>query len=512
MLCAIINISANAVVFEYNGFTFQTIMGNRVELRIPESGYQTYGNLAVDGVITVPEKAIYEEEEYTVVQIGSSAFSGLMEVKEYVLPNTISIIESSAFFCNYALEKINFPNDLTSIGENAFFMSSLSDLKFPEALVSIGKGAFNANKNITEIILPNSVESIGEDCFISCSNVQTLSIGDGLKNIGKSAFLYCNEISSIEISAGNEFYQVKDNVIYSKDMTQLILAAPKQTGHFEMPNTVTSMVFRAMSYCQYSSIKISDNLTEIAYESINDWENLLAIVIPSSVKTITPNCFGGCLNLKYAIIGENVTKVQRWFASGTTDLEHIICFAPVPPTTEDNTFADLLLNYSTLYVPESSLELYKATAVWSKFKNIQPLSPDMSHFSPVESISFNTSSLTIEKGEQVTVEYSITPSRVTVPLLRWESSDENIVKVKNGKITGVAEGQCTITAYSVDGTLVSSSLSVNVTDEAGIEDVILNTSTPIEYYNIIGEKLSKPTIGINIVRYKDGTIKKVIVR
>jgi uncharacterized protein YjdB len=507
------SLNIHATTFEYNGFTFNTIMGKRVELAKPEQGNQLYAeDLAVNGKITVPQFVYYNDNEYTVVQIGSYAFSGLTTIKEYELPPSITIIEDYAFFCNYSLEKINLPEGLVSIGQNAFFMTALESLVLPQSLTTIKEGAFTQVKTFKKLDIPDNVETIGNEAFISCSGIESLSIGAKLKTIGSSAFLYCYNISSISVSDDNPYIISKDNVIFNNEMSDLMYAAPNMTGNYVMPNSVLMMERNAMTNSKLNSIKFSENLASTQYDGITNCGNLETIVLPSSVVYISQSSFSYCENLKYLVIGEKVREIGKWIVTSDNELENIICYNTNPPIIKDDTFDEVHLKYSTLYVPDTSIEAYKQHELWSKFQHIEGLAEESSHYIPMQSIEFKSNSMTLRTGETVSFDYSVYPSNCTIPIVRWESSDEQIAKVKNDKLFGYAEGVCDITAYSLDGTDVLAKISVQISDEAGIDTVESNSDSPSEYYNLQGIRFEHPIKGLNLIRHSNGVVEKKILQ
>ena len=46
-------------------------------------------------------------------------------------------------------------------------------------------------------------------------------------------------------------------------------------------------------------------------------------------------------------------------------------------------------------------------------------------------------------------------------------------------------------------------------DVTAVEPVATQAVVPVEYYNLSGNKLPAPQQGINIIRYSDGTVRKV---
>ena len=69
----------------------------------------------------------------------------------------------------------------------------------------------------------------------------------------------------------------------------------------------------------------------------------------------------------------------------------------------------------------------------------------------VKDIELSTEEVSVEEFDAANVGVKYTPSNYTDGTITWKSSDEAVATVNNGVITGVKEGEATITATSVDG-------------------------------------------------------------
>ena len=69
----------------------------------------------------------------------------------------------------------------------------------------------------------------------------------------------------------------------------------------------------------------------------------------------------------------------------------------------------------------------------------------------VKEISLNTNSFTLNVGENKNIIATISPNNATNKQIIWSSSNEDIVKVSNGVVTAIGEGNAIITATTVDG-------------------------------------------------------------
>lgn len=79
----------------------------------------------------------------------------------------------------------------------------------------------------------------------------------------------------------------------------------------------------------------------------------------------------------------------------------------------------------------------------------------------VESVYFSESALELQVGKTKEVNVTVLPENATNKELIWSSSDNSVVSVNNGVITGLKEGKAVVTAKSVDG-YKSASLEVIV--------------------------------------------------
>ena len=91
------------------------------------------------------------------------------EIKDLIIPNSVTSIGSYAFYKRKSLTSVTIPNSVTSIGDYAFdYCSSLTSVTIPNSVTSIGNFAFAACSGLTSITIPNSVTIIGKRVFHNC--------------------------------------------------------------------------------------------------------------------------------------------------------------------------------------------------------------------------------------------------------------------------------------------------------------------------------------------------------
>ena len=120
-------------------------------------------------------------------------------------------------------------------------------------------------------------------------------------------------------------------------------------------------------------------ITKIGDNAFRDCKDLTSVTIPNTVETIGMNAFEGCTNLRVIKIGNGVKEIgDRAFAgiSGNSGTRaegkgiDVYCYAEAVPNTATDAFDGTPTEASTLHVPASAIEAYKAAWPWSDFKEI----------------------------------------------------------------------------------------------------------------------------------------------
>ncbi len=88
--------------------------------------------------------------------------------------------------------------------------------------------------------------------------------------------------------------------------------------------------------------------------------------IPEAVTIIGSSAFYNCENLRSIIIPQKITHIGKFAFGECYKLKNIYCRALTPPSLEP--YAFLHLSHSAqIYVPKTSVELYKKTKGWEKY-------------------------------------------------------------------------------------------------------------------------------------------------
>lgn len=117
---------------------------------------------------------------------------------EIVLPDSLEIIDRTAFVhCKY-LEKINFPEKLRYIGRLAFYgCDSLTELRLDCPDLTLATEALYGCTELKSVQL--KVKEIGERSLAACENLENIILEDGIERISYQAFKGCNSLPELYV-------------------------------------------------------------------------------------------------------------------------------------------------------------------------------------------------------------------------------------------------------------------------------------------------------------------------
>jgi len=134
------------------------------------------------------------------LQYAKHLYLGEEEIKDLVIPNSVTNIGSYAFIYCSGLTSVTIPNSVTSIGNSAFiYCSGLTSVTIPNSVTSIGNYAFEDCTGLTSVTIPNSVKTIGTYAFSGCENLLSVKIGDGCTAIPNRLFYNCKSLKEVVI-------------------------------------------------------------------------------------------------------------------------------------------------------------------------------------------------------------------------------------------------------------------------------------------------------------------------
>ena len=267
-------------------------------------------------------KVIVEEG---IVAVGSYALAYLEKMESISLPASLRKLGTAALLNDFGLKQIVLPENLETLGESALFQCmGLSSLHIPAGVKSIGEYAIDGcrldsitvdeantafcaedgvlytkdkkellaiTSNRTELTIPDSVTRVDSPLFFDGQNIVSVTIGAQC-DWGMNLSL-CNSLEQITVVDSNPYLCAKDNVLFSKDGTELIVYPSARPGtSYTVPAGTKKIGAQAFGDCQnLTFIVLPDGLTEIDFSGIG-CAYLAEITIPASVTTISQESVG----------------------------------------------------------------------------------------------------------------------------------------------------------------------------------------------------------------------------
>ena len=327
----------------------------------------------------------------------------------------------------------------------------LSVLDLSEAKIVKGGDSYYPGDNCY-----TSNDEIGEKAFTDCSRLTSLTLPVGITSIGYDAFAYCSGLTSLTLPAG--ITSIGEYAFYGcSGLTSLTL-----------PAGITEIGESTFSDCSgLTSLTLPDGITSIGSRAFYGCRGLTSLTLPAGITSIGDDTFYGCSGLTSLTLPAGITSIGEYAFSGCSGLTSL-----------------------TLPAGITSIDKYA--------------------FSGCSRLT----SLTLPAGITSIGEFAFSYCSGLTSIYVYA---EKVPRIGSYAFEGCASRKCTL--YVPKGTYDNYRLSEfgyfeNIVefDATGIDKT--TTSTDVEEvsrYSLNGQRLAVPVKGLNIVKYSDGSVKKVVV-
>ena len=217
----------------------------------------------------------------------------------------------------------DIPEGTEIIGVDAFQCASLQHITIPESVKIIEKSAFAACELLESLMLPEGVVSIGASAFSNCWEMKSINIPDGATEIGDGIFQGCTSLKDLRISPDQPVLTLVDGVLFSKDLKRLIWYPPARGDKtYTVPAGTEVLGADAFEGAQFESIVIPDSVTSIGKSCFLWCTQLKEITIPSGVTEIGHTLLCQCHSLQKAVFPENMTEIPKYTFQDCKALKH----------------------------------------------------------------------------------------------------------------------------------------------------------------------------------------------
>lgn len=298
--------------------------------------------------------------------IDGTAFAGMSNLREIIIPDSVTEIGIQAFANCTSLKKAVLPKGLKEIPPSCFKNTPLSEIEIPETVEIIGSSAFECetrnkengilhiSSGLSSVHIPDSVKIIGDKAFKGRERLKNIRIPKTIESIGEKAFddtlwylvqdeggVYINNwligykgesgaLTEFEIPAGTK---VSGKLFYG--MTSLVKVIfndgvlLKGNGTFKkctsltevtLPKSITEIPDETFyGTTALKTIILPDSITYIGNSAFSR-SGIKEINLPSELKTIDKNAFAWCESLVSINFNSKLENVRNSAFMGCTAL------------------------------------------------------------------------------------------------------------------------------------------------------------------------------------------------
>ena len=371
-----------------------------------------------------------------------------------------------------------------------------------------GDYLFSDMKSLHTIKLPNSMEIMGQYLFVGCESLTSVTLPKSLKTLPDWTFSSCfnqnDNITSILIDDSNPYYSSDGSALFDKYKTKMFFAV-KSLREYAIPSSVSEIIQEAFYNCRHLKTLVlplrlksvnghhfsnCDSLYSISVDEKNPYlcsdgsalynkdkselvfvyHTVRKMSIPSSVTKIGDYAFYNCTNLSSLTLPSGVKEIGFSAFQGCKSLTSVTIPSGVKYISSF-TFRDceslrfINLPSDLKYIGEEAFE--GCTGLTSIYAFMEkPCEIDETTF---ENETIINATLYVPKGSLL--DY-------------WDDNQwKKFMNIEEFDVTSIG------------------SLNTNVND---VQEV--------SRYSDNGQRLNTPAKGLNIVKYNNGTVKKIMVK
>ena len=212
-----------------------------------------------------------------------------------MLPEGVARIEHNAFGGSTALSDINLSDNITYVGDGAFYDTAWLKAK-PDGLVYIGKVAYQYKGtagSTPDVVIKNGTVAISAYAFMRCDGLRSITIPASVTAIEQAAFIFCKNLESIVIQEGNSNYYTTSSCLIENESKTLIAAF----GDCTIPNDKNIKVIGTGALSakkELEDVTIPDGVEYIKEDAFRECSKLKIVRLPASIILLDDFLFYDC--------------------------------------------------------------------------------------------------------------------------------------------------------------------------------------------------------------------------
>ena len=342
-------------------------------------------------------------------------------------------------------------------GGDDYYYDNLFNNKVYTSNDEIGEYAFAYCSGLTSLTLPAGITSIGRSAFVGCSGLTSLTLPAGITSIDSYAFYSCSGLMSLTLPTG------------ITSIGEYAFMGCSGLTSLTLPAGITSIGEYAFDKCSgLTSLTLPVGITSISNGAFMGCSGLTSLTLHAGITSIGISAFAYCSGLTSLTLPAGITSIGRSAFVGCSGLTSLTL--PAGITSIGDVAFSGCSGLTSLILPASinSIGSYAFSAC-SGLTSIY-VYPD----------------IVPKMGSDVF--YDVDKKNCTLYVPQGTKQDYFLADIW-GDFENIVE-------Y----------------DPTGIDKT--TTSTDVEEvsrYSVNGQRLVGPTKGLNIVKYSDGSVKKVAV-
>lgn len=332
-------------------------------------------------------KEVIFEEDSSLIELKFTQFRSCSSLIKIELPDTIENMGDYLFKDCTSLKYCHYPinSKVTAINNSCFEnCSSLQELPITDYITTLGSNTFRKCISLSGHLDLSRITSMGSGGFYGCQGIESVDI-TSLETVPYEAFRGCISLKSVEFSRKTR--NINNSSFQNTIITSLNLSHVEEI-------TIGEAAFSGLR--TLNKINLPNNST-LNYRCFADTGIQGELYIPASWVFISTGHFSNCSELTYIEVEEGRTSIPQGFISWTIKADTIIfpstiteigdsflhgngwyptfiCKAITPPVITGTGYIGYG-PFSEMYVPDESVEAYKAAPSWSNHASqIKPMS------------------------------------------------------------------------------------------------------------------------------------------
>ncbi|MCR5793821.1 MAG: leucine-rich repeat protein [Solobacterium sp.] len=243
-------------------------------------------------------------------------------VKKVNLSSGITSIGRGAFDLCYDLNTVNFADaaSLQTIEPWAFEATALRSLTFANNLTTIGEGAFYGIKNLKNVTLPKSLKTLGPRVFKNCTYLTNVTINGNITD--------CNS-NAINSSTGYNSSSDLNSIFYNTGTNTNGMTVTFGSGVTRVPAYLFATAYASSQnvYAHVKTVAIPNSVKSIGKYAFFNCYDITSVKIKRNSITIEENAFGNDTKIKAAVYFSGPAHYQMLDYT-----DNFAYYAPLQPT------------------------------------------------------------------------------------------------------------------------------------------------------------------------------------